>query len=311
LRAEQSRAEQSRAEQSRAEQSRAEHCKRLVCIVLIAIIGLVIIIMANKWKYDTTTVKIEPEYEYYVSNDKVVEFSIDDATEILWDINNNPQWESIFDEERMAMLKQFHETYDADVTLFLYENVWDWNIDDFPSKYKNEFEENSDWLKLGWHSYDDQNPEDSGITSSEMIESFNRTYREIERFAGKDSWAKELRLHYWYGDEELMMALSEAGIDYIYYPDRDTIGYDFDEKEDELIRQNGSLEKEYNDDSMVYVLTDFRFEDDDRLYDELESVNKDKIVVFTHAWIIKDNLDELEDLGQWAKENNYSLNYFN
>lgn len=253
-----------------------------------------------------------PEYDYYNENEKMIEFSVDDATEIFWTIYNNPQYESIFDEPRMKMLKDFHEEYDADVTLFLYEELYDWNMDMFPTKYKREFKANADWLKLGWHAYNENNPSDYKISSEQMIESFERTYTDIIRFAGDRSLAKELRLHYWYGDSKLMNYLAEVGIDYIYYPDRtDVVGYDFSEQEDALIRKEGILTKKYCNSNITYIVTDCRLENETNVIDDLAYLNKDRIVVFTHAWILSDNLSELDSLGAWANKNGYSLDYYN
>ncbi len=248
-------------------------------------------------------------------NRKVLKFSVDDATEILMDISNN-DYESIFDSSRMSIFKQMHEEYDLDVTLFLFEKLESYNLSDFPDKYKDEFEANSDWLKLGWHGIDDGSPEDCGYTGDELIQSYINTTNEIIRFAGKRSLSKELRVHYWYTDgSDLISYLSKNGITGLYYCDTDVIGYDFTNEEDARIRTdaNGVLSKRYRFRKIKYQLTDIRLDNiqsDEELISLLQEKANDKdLVVFTHAWMMGNSSCYIETMCKWAADNNYRMDW--
>ncbi|WP_196802879.1 hypothetical protein [Butyrivibrio sp. AE2015] len=111
---------------------------------LIFVIGFISVISAALLLYGLV----------FFFNRKTLKFSIDDSTEILLDIANN-DYNSIFDSPTLGLLKELHETYDLDPTLFLFEQLGSFNKTDFPDKYREEFVQNSDWLKLGWHGIDD------------------------------------------------------------------------------------------------------------------------------------------------------------
>ncbi len=268
-------------------------------IGIFSVICVLIVISVNLWK----------------ANQKILKFSIDDATEILMDISYN-DYESIFDSDRMSLLKQMHDKYDLDVTLFLFENLGSYSLADFSDKYKDEFIDNSDWLKLGWHGIDDGSPEDCGYAGDELVQSYINTTNEIIRFAGKKSLSKELRVHYWYTDgSTLIKYLSQNGITGLYYCDTDVIGYDFTQEEDAKIRNdsNGIFSKRYGFRKVLFQLTDIRLdniEDDDELISLLQNRIADKdIVVFTHAWMMNNSSQYIETMCKWAADNNYIMNW--
>ncbi len=251
----------------------------------------------------------------FLSGRKYLKFSIDDATEILLDVSSN-DYDSIFDSPTLGLLKELHEKYDLDVTLFLFEKLGSFNIADFPDKYRKEFAQNSDWLKLGWHGIDDIDPKEHGYTGEDLTQSYKNTTNAIIRFAGGRSLSKELRVHFWYTDgKPTIYTLSEEGIKGLYYCDTDVIGYDFSQEEDSLIRSDGDgvLKKRYDGETISYQLTDVRLdnlESDDELLKLLnERVEDRDIVVFTHAWMLQNSAKYIETVCKWTVDNDYILNW--
>lgn len=272
---------------------------------LIFVIGFISVISAALLLYGLV----------FFFNRKTLKFSIDDSTEILLDIVNN-DYNSIFDSPTLGLLKELHETYDLDATLFLFEQLGSFNITDFPDKYREEFVQNSDWLKLGWHGIDDGNPEESGYTGEDLIQSYKRTTDAITRFAGKKSLSQELRVHFWYTDgESAIYSLSDDGIKGLYYCDTDVVGYDFSQEEDALIQsdRDGVFRKKYDGKTISYQLTDVRLdnlESDDELLRLLNGKAEDRdIVVFTHAWMLQNSAKYIETVCKWAVDNDYILNW--
>ena len=85
---------------------------------------------------------------------KYTHFSIDDATQIFQDIAFH-EYESVFENEVLVgKLRDFHEEYGLKATLYVFGKLDTYDLADFPDAYKTEFEDNADWLKIGFHSID-------------------------------------------------------------------------------------------------------------------------------------------------------------
>ena len=154
---------------------------------------------------------------------KKIYFYIDDH---IWTLRklakNKPA--SIFDEPYFAMLKEAHDKYGMKVQLNLFyqteesyrDGVFDFGDDDsmftladMPDTYKAEWEENSDWLKLAWHSKREY-PDflHINITYDAMKESYMSVKNEIIRFAGEKSFTEGITAHW--------MPVSKAGVKALY-----------------------------------------------------------------------------------------------
>ena len=72
---------------------------------------------------------------------KIARISIDDATSIFQNIIW-AEYDSIFDNEILGTLQNFHEEYDIKVTLYVFGESGEFAIWDFPQNYKDEFMNN-------------------------------------------------------------------------------------------------------------------------------------------------------------------------
>lgn len=84
-------------------------------------------------------------------------FSIDDFHLAFQDLTDNADtYTSIFDNALFAWLKEFHEATGATVSCYcFYQNASTdptFTLDDVPTKYAAEFQENKDWLRFGFHA---------------------------------------------------------------------------------------------------------------------------------------------------------------
>ena len=235
-----------------------------------------------------------------------VHFSVDDATQIFQEITLK-QYNSIFEQPMLRQLLKFHDDYGLKCTLYLYENVGDYNISRMPDDYREEFEANSDWLKLAFHGYNEENPEESGLTLQEYEASFSRVCDEIRRFAGEESLSQTLRLHYWYATEDMMDFLKENGVKSILCPDTQITGYDLTHTENNMLNEskNGILERD-----ILYYRTDLRYENMEKVEEALRECREDQvIVIFTHAWCFEENIGKIEDSLKWFEKNGYQFIY--
>lgn len=235
-----------------------------------------------------------------------VHFSIDDATQIFQEITLK-ECKSIFEQPTLKRLHKLHTTYGLKCTLYLYENIGGYNIAQMPDCYRKEFVENSDWLKLAFHGYNESNPEEDKFVRQQFKDSFKRVCAEIKRFAGEESLSQTLRLHYWYATEEMVSFLKENGVQAVLCPDNETLGYNLTEEESNLLNrsQNGILEGD-----LLYYKTDIRYES----FEEVEKVFTQRegdqiIVVFTHAWCFDENISKIEDSMEWFTDNGYQFTF--
>jgi len=143
-----------------------------------------------------------PERNFYLS--------IDDTILFLYDLTKSYEsYPSMFDHPFLKPLKQAHDLYGLNVHLNLY---YEYNADsarDFSlhkdhfdlsmmtDKYRNEFEANSDWLTLSYHSHSNY-PDMPGMIYGEdyFCRSIEAAHREILRFAGNRSLIPATCMHW-------------------------------------------------------------------------------------------------------------------
>ena len=78
-------------------------------------------------------------------------FTVDDNIRFFKEITENG-YKSIFEHPYLAMYKRLHERFNLKVQLNLFYKTDEFNLSRFSDKYYNEWQENSDWLKLSFHS---------------------------------------------------------------------------------------------------------------------------------------------------------------
>lgn len=236
---------------------------------------------------------------------KKVHLSIDDATLIFQNISWN-DYDSIFDNEILGNLQELHTDYGIKVTLYIFGELDEFAIWDFPLKYKAEFRANADWLQIGFHSGKDCDPQEDYANTEEFKEDYDRIESALYRLAGADSVTSVLRLHNWYATEEMMAYLREAGITAVLCRDSEEPCYDLTQEQVDLLynSRDGVLEE----DGIAYYATDVRLEGTENIVEVLEEHKNDRvIVVFTHAWCFQENRDNLNEAVRWLVENKYQF----
>ena len=80
-------------------------------------------------------------------------FSIDDNSFFLRDIAQKG-YKSLFDCFYLKMLRDLHAKYGVKFVLNIYYTTDDdFNLPQFPDRYKGEWRDNADWLRLAFHAY--------------------------------------------------------------------------------------------------------------------------------------------------------------
>ena len=137
-------------------------------------------------------------------------FTVDDNIRFLKEICERG-YESIFDHPYLKMYKRLHEKFGVRVQLNLFFECEGFCLRDMTDKYKGEWENNSDWLKMSFHSrLEDLRPyEASGY--DEVFSHCNEVNNEIRHFAGEKSLAKTTTIHYCLATNEGLRAIFDNG----------------------------------------------------------------------------------------------------
>lgn len=140
----------------------------------------------------------------FVNPEKKFRLSVDDNILFFKDIaEKQNEYKSLFDNPYLKMFKRAHDDTGVCVHLNLfYETFRDtekagyFNLSMMPDKYKAEWEANSDWLRLSFHSRTNDYWPYKHTGHTLITEECKKVHREILRFAGEKSLAKTTTLHF-------------------------------------------------------------------------------------------------------------------
>ncbi len=166
---------------------------------------------------------------------KKATYFIDDVIWVFRDLTRERP-ASMWDNPYMATLKRAYEEYGVKTQLnvFYKTDFWygddEFSLADMTDAYKSEFEEASDWLKLGFHSKEEW-PDYPFINADYSLVDrvFKLIYNEVCRFAGEKSFAKSVVTHWIPMSKEGVKALSDNGIRVTYASYGKKIDWDGDQ----------------------------------------------------------------------------------
>ena len=140
-------------------------------------------------------------------------FSIDDNSFFLRDIFQK-NYGSLFDCFYMAMLRDLHKKYGAKFTINIYYTTADgFDISQFPDRYKPEWRDCSNWLKLAFHAYADKPDRPYQDTPpKKLLADLDLVAHEIHRFAGAQSYAPPTVIHWGMTRQESLKPLFSRGV---------------------------------------------------------------------------------------------------
>lgn len=124
-------------------------------------------------------------------------FVIDDNSFFLRDIARK-QYKSLFDCLYLDALRKLHRKYRAKFVLNIYYTTGkDFNLTQFPDRYKAQWKDNAGWLRLAFHAradkpvrpYQDAEPK-------KLIADLDQVAEQIVRFAGKQVYTPPTVIHW-------------------------------------------------------------------------------------------------------------------
>lgn len=212
---------------------------------------------------------------------KTVHLSFDDCYVCLKEqSSNSKKYNSVFEQPFFADLKDMHESTGAKFTLYIYEEVNDFDITQLPDKVCRELNDNSDWLKIGYHAKNPTITKDSIAIYQVFTESYSKVDSVLTAKSLRDGKSSTIRLHFFFATQEETEYLRKHGIKTLLSADDERISYSLSEIENNTLMRQEELVKN----GMSYVSTDLRIERDNLLWGVWSNLNDKELVVFTHEW---------------------------
>lgn len=226
----------------------------------------------------------------------ILHFSVDDSNSIFEDLTLNAEkYDSIFDQPQLRFVKKLNDKYDIAISFYVYYS-WDvsdnrFSLSDATDQFKEEFTENANWLRFGFHAKDADAY--TTITAVEELEYYDRTISELIRITGSEKCIDTfVRLDRFQADADM--------VDYLHSTDNGIVGllcaddnnrqsYALSSVEMELMKAEDWYADAYG---VYYTPTDIRLESidsDEKFYQDLaEIASQERIIIFTHEWVLND-----------------------
>lgn len=140
-------------------------------------------------------------------------FSIDDNSFFLRDIAQK-QYPSLFDCFYLKILQDLHAKYGARFVLNIYYTTEDgFELPQFPDRYRGEWTDNADWLKLAFHAHANLPDRPYQYASpAQLIADLDKVADQIRRFAGEATYSPPTVIHWGMVQPTALRPLAERGV---------------------------------------------------------------------------------------------------
>ena len=171
-------------------------------------------------------------------------FAVDDNIFFLRDIARR-KYTSLFDCFYLKTFRDLHREYGTRFSMNVYYAADDdFTLAQFPDRYKSEWKDNADWLKLAFHAYADAPARPYQEAPAEkLIGDYDLVAEQIHRFAGAETFAPPTNLHWSMATPEGLKALRQRGVRVLsgYFAKlqgRWDINYNFDTRRSEYVSKH-------------------------------------------------------------------------
>jgi hypothetical protein len=256
-------------------------------------------------------------------------FGIDDNSFFLRDITQK-NYKSLFDCFYLKMLQDLNRKYGTKFVLNIYYTTGDdFNLMQFPDKYKDQWKDNCEWLKLAFHAYaNDPDRPYQYAPVEKLMADFDLVAEQIHRFAGADTYSPPTVVHWASVIPESLKPLYQKGVrvlsgGFVYRFGEWDGAYHLDDARSEYIaRSDGLMDF---DSGIIFSKGDITCNKVpvDRVVPLLESIAKDPrqaeiMDCFTHEqyfWpfyshYIPDHAQRLDTAIRWLTEHGYKPVFF-
>lgn len=140
-------------------------------------------------------------------------FSIDDNSFFLRDIAQK-NYASLFDCFYLKGLRELNQKYGARFTVNIYYTTGDdFQLPQFPDRYKGEWKDNAHWMKLAFHAYANDPARPYQYASPQkLLADLDQVAAEIHRFAGEEAYAPPTVIHWGMTQPSALKPLYQRGV---------------------------------------------------------------------------------------------------
>jgi hypothetical protein len=256
-------------------------------------------------------------------------FSIDDNSFFLRDVARQ-KYASLFDCFYLKGLRDLHAKYGTRFVLNIYYTTEDgFELPQFPDRYKGEWADNADWLRLAFHAHANL-PDRPYQTAApaQLIADLDQVAEQILRFAGEQTYTPPTVIHWGMVQPTALRPLYERGVRALSgYFSRGSGGYDvnylFDDTRSEYLSRHDALMD--FDSGIVFSRVDIVCNNTpvDQIVPTLEPLAKDPnqaeiMDLFTHEqyfWpfysnYVPDHFARLDAALRWITDHGYKPIFF-
>jgi hypothetical protein len=146
-------------------------------------------------------------------------FSIDDNIFFLRDIYRN-KYKSLFECFYLEGLRDLNRKYGAKFVLNIYytdgleyTESKEFVLTQFPDRYKGEWKDNADWLRLAFHAWSNKPDRPYQYTApGKLISDLNTVAEQIQRFAGEQTYTPPTVIHWGMVQPSALRPLAGIGV---------------------------------------------------------------------------------------------------
>ncbi|MCL4203878.1 MAG: hypothetical protein KJ000_15355 [Pirellulaceae bacterium] len=140
-------------------------------------------------------------------------FSIDDNSFFLRDIFQKG-YDSLFDCWYLKMLRDLNRKYGAKFSVNIYYTTGDdFRLPQFPDRYRGEWRDNSEWLKLAFHAHADKPDRPyQDAPPEKLLADLDQVAEQILRFAGPEAYAPPTVIHWGMTRQSALQPLTTRGV---------------------------------------------------------------------------------------------------
>ncbi len=172
----------------------------------------------------------------------MIHFSVDDTITIFENLTKG-EYTSCFEEPTLLFLKKLNEQYGLRVSMYcFFESGSGFSLFDATSKFKEEFKENSHWLRFGFHAFDCKSKYDD-YEADKFISEAEKVYDNLNRIVSSDAVVYDVRLGFAKGNINCIKAFKNKYplFKTLYGVDDDRIEYYLSPEENDILLGNGIL----------------------------------------------------------------------
>ena len=220
---------------------------------------------------------------------KEIHFSVDDTFGCFkWLTKNKENVNSIFDSYVLRFAKELYSQYGIKTSFYCMFTDGEFTLEEVSDQWKREFIQNKEWMKFGFHAFDDSSRYNENDETRIAYE-YNLCINALNRICGKECLTNKIRLHYFSASRETVHFLVQQGIKGLLCADDDRGSYDLLPAQEYIMRAEGRYYSEKT--QCEYIPTRVRIENIsniEQVAEEVSCLPEKKVEVFTHEIYLKD-----------------------